>query len=213
MSDRYRDRLGFRTCGDSALLVECPDIDTVTTLHHRLGRTRPHGVIDVIPAARSVFVTFDPALVGRGALEQRIRDLPPSERDTTENTVVRIPVTYDGADMEHVTRLTGLTVEELIAAHTGTLWDVAFCGFVPGFAYLTGGDSRLDVPRRAEPRATVPSGSVALAGGFAAVYPRPSPGGWQIIGHTDVSLWDVTADPPAMLSPGVSVRFVTRSRP
>jgi KipI family sensor histidine kinase inhibitor len=85
---------------------------------------------------------------------------------------------------------------------------VAFGGFAPGFAYLTGGDSRLRVPRRSEPRTTVPAGSVALAGEYSAVYPRSSPGGWQLIGRTDAAIWDLEHDPPALLRPGTWVRFV-----
>ena len=106
---------------------------------------------------------------------------------------------YDGPDLEEVCALTGLSRAELVAAHTGTPWRAAFVGFAPGFAYLTGGDERLQVPRRTEPRTSVPPGSVGLAGGYSAVYPRASPGGWQLIGHTDVAVWDVDREPPALL--------------
>ncbi len=95
----------------------------------------------------------------------------------------------------------------MVAAHTGTAWTAAFSGFAPGFAYLTGGDPRLSVPRRAEPRTRVPAGAVALAGGFSGVYPRASPGGWQLLGRTDLAVWDLARDPPALLRPGVRVRF------
>ncbi len=105
--------------------------------------------------------------------------------------VVEIPVRYDGPDLAEVAELTGLSVREVIAAHTGTDWRVAFGGFAPGFAYLSWGDPRLAVPRRQEPRTSVPAGSVALAGSFSAIYPRSSPGGWQLIGHTDVVVFDV----------------------
>ncbi len=95
----------------------------------------------------------------------------------------------------------------MIAAHTGTEWKVGFTGFAPGFAYLIGGDPRLVVPRRAEPRPRVTAGSVALAGPYSGVYPTESPGGWQLIGHTDLPLWDLQRDPPAVLRPGMRVRF------
>jgi KipI family sensor histidine kinase inhibitor len=103
---------------------------------------------------------------------------------------------------------TGLTRAEVVTAHTGQPWRAAFAGFAPGFCYLTGGDPRLDVPRRPESRTSVPAGSVALAGGFSAVYPRESPGGWQLIGTTDAVLWDVDRQPPALISEGAWVRFV-----
>lgn len=121
---------------------------------------------------------------------------------------IRIPVRYDGPDLAEVAERTGLTAGELIAAHTGTLWRAAFAGFAPGFAYLTGGDPRLSVPRRATPRTEIPSGAVGMAGEYCGIYPRRSPGGWQLIGSTDVVLWDERRDPPALLAPGTAVRFV-----
>jgi KipI family sensor histidine kinase inhibitor len=119
-----------------------------------------------------------------------------------------IVVRYDGPDLDEVARLTGLTHAEVVAAHTGTPWRVAFGGFAPGFAYLVGGDPRLHVPRRERPRPSVPAGSVGLAGEFSGVYPRSSPGGWQLVGTTDAVLWDADREPPALLSPGTTVRFV-----
>ncbi len=117
-------------------------------------------------------------------------------------------VVYDGPDLEEVARLTRMTPAEVVAAHTGTAWRVAFGGFAPGFAYLVGGDPRLDVPRRDSSRPKVPAGAVGLAGGYSGVYPRSSPGGWQLLGTTDAVLWDVDRDPPALLAPGSTVRFV-----
>ena len=119
-----------------------------------------------------------------------------------------IAVSYDGPDLDEVARLTGLTAAEVIAAHTATPWRVAFGGFAPGFAYLTGGDPRLRVPRRGVPRTSVPAGAVALAGEFSAVYPQSSPGGWQLIGRTDTVMFDPARDPAALLRPGDRVRFV-----
>jgi KipI family sensor histidine kinase inhibitor len=124
---------------------------------------------------------------------------------------VEIAVVYDGPDLAEVARLTGLDEEAVVAAHTGTPWRIAFGGFAPGFAYLTGGDPRLAVPRRDEPRTTVPAGAVGLAGEYSGVYPRPSPGGWQLIGRTDAVLWDADRDPPALLTPGGTVRFRAES--
>jgi KipI family sensor histidine kinase inhibitor len=118
-----------------------------------------------------------------------------------------VAVSYDGPDLTEVAELTGLSEDEVIEAHTGTPWTVAFGGFAPGFAYLVGGDARLRVPRRTTPRPSVPAGSVGLAGEFSGIYPRSSPGGWQIIGRTDLELFDVRREPPAVLQPGMRVRF------
>ena len=117
-------------------------------------------------------------------------------------------MTYDGPDLHDVAARTGLTTAEVVAAHTALPWRVAFGGFAPGFAYLVGGDPRLVVPRRDHPRPTVPAGAVGLAGEFSGIYPRSSPGGWQLLGTTDVVLWDVDRDPPALLTPGTTVHFV-----
>lgn len=121
-----------------------------------------------------------------------------------------MPVTYDGADLDEVARLTGLTPDEVCTAHTSREWTVSFLGFAPGFAYLAGGDDQLAVPRRAEPRIRVPAGAVALAGSYSGIYPRESPGGWQLIRHTDIPVWDAESDTPALFSPDARVRFVAR---
>jgi KipI family sensor histidine kinase inhibitor len=118
-----------------------------------------------------------------------------------------IDVVYDGADLAEVADRTGLTTAQVINAHTATPWQVGFGGFAPGFAYLVGGDPRLAVPRRSEPRSSVPAGAVGLAGEFTGIYPRRSPGGWQLIGHTDVVLWDIDRPNPALLTPGMWVQF------
>lgn len=144
---------------------------------------------------------------GAGASSTNRREESPSRSDLVGREVV-IPVTYQGPDLDEVARLTGLSAGEVVDAHTGTPWRVAFGGFAPGFAYLVGGDSRLQVPRRDAPRPRVPAGSVGLAGEFSGVYPRESPGGWQLIGRTDAVMWDVDREPPALLSAGATVRFV-----
>jgi len=123
-----------------------------------------------------------------------------------------VPVTYDGEDLEEMARLTGLGVDGVIAAHTGQRWTVAFVGFAPGFAYLAGEDERLAVPRRDDPRSEVPAGAVGLAGAYSGIYPRASPGGWQLLGRTDLTVWDLQRDPPALLTPGTRVRFVEAGR-
>jgi KipI family sensor histidine kinase inhibitor len=121
--------------------------------------------------------------------------------------LVEIPVTYDGADLAEVAELTGLTPAEVAARHAAAEYTVAFCGFSPGFGYLTGGDPALDVPRLATPRTKVPAGSVAIAEAFTGVYPRELPGGWRILGTTTAVLWDLDRDPPGLFVPGTRVRF------
>jgi KipI family sensor histidine kinase inhibitor len=120
-------------------------------------------------------------------------------------TTVEIPVTYDGPDLDLVAQQWACSVEEVVARHRSTEFVSAFCGFAPGFAYLSGLVD--DVARRTTPRARVRAGSVGLAGRWCGVYPTESPGGWQVIGHADVDLWDVRRDPPALLAPGTRVRF------
>ncbi|MFC2538466.1 MAG: 5-oxoprolinase/urea amidolyase family protein, partial [Lautropia mirabilis] len=125
-----------------------------------------------------------------------------------QGTLVRIPVRYDGEDLAEMADYLGLSVEELVRRHAASVWQVAFTGFAPGFAYLSGGDPVFNVPRRASPRTRIPAGSVGLAGTFSAVYPRATPGGWQLIGTTDVPMWDLARTPPALLQPGQRVQFV-----
>ena len=124
-----------------------------------------------------------------------------------------IDVVYDGSDLTEVAELLRMDVDEVVEAHTGTPWRVGFGGFAPGFAYLVSGDPRLAVPRRREPRTRVPAGSVALAGEFSGIYPRDSPGGWQLIGRTDAPLWDLDRTRPALLTPGMRVRFRAAGTP
>jgi KipI family sensor histidine kinase inhibitor len=203
------------TCGEHAVLVEVGGLDQVVSFERAVREAVTAGtpgftdVVDIIPAATTVLVVVG-GKAGVVALGQALATLPAAAAGevTRGDQVVEIPVRYDGADLADVAELTGLSIEEVIAAHTGTDWRVAFGGFAPGFAYLSWGDPRLAVPRRKEPRTAVPPGAVALAGEFSAIYPRSSPGGWQLIGRTDVVVFDIERDPPALLQPGAVVRFV-----
>lgn len=197
-----------RRCGDTGLLVELDQYAQVHALAAAIRTASLAGVVDLVPALETLLVVLDPELTDAATIAAEIRDLPLPPRAADDGREVEIPVDYEGADLEFVARHCGITEREVIAAHTGTPWRVAFCGFAPGFAYLVGGDPRLEVPRRQESRLAVPEGAVALAGRFSAVYPRRSPGGWQILGRTDRTLWDTAADPPALLVPGRCVRFV-----
>lgn len=203
-------------CGERAVLVELDDLDHVLAVEAAVREQVSGGadawadVVEIVPAARTLLVSVSqPASLAAltaalpGAVQAAETAGP--QRDPE---VVEIEVRYDGPDLADVAELTGLTRAEVVAAHTGTPWRVAFGGFAPGFAYLADGDPRLDVPRRSSPRTSVPAGSVALAGAFAGIYPRSSPGGWQLLGRTDAVLWDVDRDPPALLRPGCVVHFV-----
>lgn len=197
--------------GDRALLLEFDSSVEVLAWTDVVRAADLPGVVDIVPAARTILVK----LAGSRYLaptRQRLGGVRLSEEAVAESATpskadVVIDVVYDGDDLDEVARLTGLSTTEVVAAHTGTLWRVGFSGFAPGFAYLVGGDERLAVPRRSEPRTRVPVGSVGLAGEFSGVYPRESPGGWQLIGRTSAVLWDVDRDPPALLAPGMWVKF------
>jgi KipI family sensor histidine kinase inhibitor len=198
-----------RAMGDAAVLVELADLDEVLAHAAAIGAAGWPDVVDVVPGARTVVLTVRPG-TDLGALRRAVRELDVVPVDAAAGETVEIPVVYDGPDLAEVGELTGLGVDGVVDAHTGTPWRVGFGGFAPGFAYLTGGDPDLHVERRSEPRTSVPAGAVGLAGEFSGVYPRSSPGGWQLIGRTDAVLWDATRTPPALLTPGAPVRFVAR---
>ncbi|MFD8980527.1 allophanate hydrolase subunit 1 [Streptomyces sp. NPDC059564] len=194
--------------GDEALLVEVDSAGEVAALHAELLRRRDAGelggVREVVPAARTVLLD---GVRGPRALAARIAgwEVPPLAE--TEGPLVTVPVRYDGPDLAEVAGAWGVAEEEVPGLVGGIVFRVAFCGFAPGFGYLTGLPERLRLPRRATPRTAVPAGSLALAGEYAGVYPRSSPGGWQLIGSTDAVLWDPAREPAALFAPGVRVRF------
>ncbi|MFF7332389.1 allophanate hydrolase subunit 1 [Streptomyces sp. NPDC090306] len=197
-----------RPAGDAALLVEVASGEEARALHAELCRRRAEGLLtarEIVPAARTVLLDGldDPA---RLASELSASAVPPAPSRPART--VEIPVRYDGPDLADVAALWKVPVPEVARIHAGTEFTVAFCGFAPGFGYLTGLPERFAVPRRATPRTAVPVGSVALAGPYTGVYPRASPGGWQLVGTTDAVLWDHARVPAALLSPGTRVRFV-----
>lgn len=193
--------------GEAALLIEVDDLGSVLALSAALRAQLPEGVLEAVPAARTVLLHCDPRIASLASVAEAVRRLHTSAPAAAEPEVVEIPATYDGPDIDDVLAQTGLTRAELVQWHTGTDWQVAFCGFSPGFGYLTSDNAR-SVTRRDTPRTSVPAGAIGLAGEFSGVYPRDSPGGWQLIGRTELTLFDLDADPPALLRPGVAVRFV-----
>ena len=192
--------------GDHAVLVELEDLDQVLGYYAALSASPPAGVIDIVPAARTVLVTTDGSDLE--ALTRTLRSVQPADGGQTSSDRLEIPVSYDGEDLPDLAELLDCSVDELIKRHTSEDWTVAFCGFSPGFGYLTGTGS-WDIPRRKSPRTKVPAGAVALAGEFSGVYPRESPGGWQLLGYTDLKIFDQTRDPAALFHPGRHIRFVS----
>ena len=196
-----------RPCGEHGWLLDLADNRSVHRWAATIRAAGLPGVLEVVPGLNTLLVTVDHRQTSAAAVRAALDGLRPVPDIADDAGRHVIEVCYDGADLAEVSRLTGLTTAEVTAAHTGTAWRVAFCGFAPGFAYLVGGDPRLRVPRRDEARIRVPAGAVAIAGEFSSVYPRASPGGWQLLGHTDAVLWDTSADPPTLLSPGAVVQF------
>lgn len=220
-----------RPAGPHAVLLECADAAEVAAWHAELRRRRDAGALvatDLVPAARTVLVDGVPdpvALaetlagvpvdgsaggpaegVAAGPGERVVGEIPPDEAASDEGRV-ELDCVYDGPDLADVAELWGTSVDGVVARHTGIEFRVAFCGFSPGFGYLTGLPAELAVPRRDSPRPRVPAGAVGLAGEYSGVYPSPSPGGWRLIGRTDAVLFDPAVSPPALLTPGTWVRF------
>ncbi|MBC7633747.1 allophanate hydrolase subunit 1 [Aeromicrobium sp.] len=187
--------------GDAAMLLDCESLDEAQRWFAAL-----HPQVDSVLGARSVLLRGDP----RSLRALVAATTPGSSAAIDQVAELEVPVVYDGPDLADVGRLTGLGEDGVVAAHTGSRWTVAFGGFAPGFSYLVGGDPRLEVPRRPSPRACVPAGSVGLAGEFSGVYPRESPGGWQLLGRTTLTLWDSERADPALLAAGMTVRFVAQ---
>lgn len=195
--------------GPHAVLAEYDSLGEVmaAAAHVRdaASRGRLAGVVDVVPAARTVLVHHSGAL-DPGAVAAVLADVAPVEQGSAP--LVEIAVRYDGEDLDAVAAASGLTAVQVVELHSAGEYTAAFCGFVPGFAYLVGLDPRLHLPRRATPRTRVPAGAVAIAAEYSAVYPSATPGGWHLIGTTDVVLWDDGRDPPALIAPCTRVRFV-----
>jgi 5-oxoprolinase (ATP-hydrolysing) subunit B len=196
--------------GDTAVLVELDGGDEVIALHAALAGSP--GVDELVPAARTLLVSFDRTVADAGRVRATIEAAAERARHArppvaAHQPLVVLRVRYDGPDLEFAAEYTGLPVDEVIARHLAGSYTVAFCGFAPGFAYLSGLDPALHLPRRETPRTHVPAGAVGIAGEYTAAYPRASPGGWHLLGSTDAPLWDLSRPQPALLEPGTRVRF------
>ena len=192
--------------GPTAVLVEDLGAAPAAVARAVNGLALP-GVVDLVPAAETLLVSVSSA----ASLDQVLAALQQLGDLDVESGIGRrvdIDVVYDGDDLEEIAARTRMSTDEVVARHSDATFTVAFCGFAPGFAYLDGLPTELHVPRRQTPRTRVPAGSVAIAAGFSAVYPSASPGGWHLLGRSDITLFDVDRDPPALLVPGTQVRFV-----
>lgn len=210
--------------GPFGVLLEFDSLDKVQRCFawvERWRTSRPGALVDVVPAEQTLMAiaTFDDAgqrglrefVAAVGAVDWADAGTDADTAPAADAETVELPVTYDGPDLDDVARLTGLATNEIVSLHTEAEFTVAFTGFAPGFAYLTGLPDALRVPRRDAPRTRVPTGAVALGGPYSGVYPRESPGGWQLIGQLAPwapTLWDERRESPALLRPGTRVRFV-----
>jgi KipI family sensor histidine kinase inhibitor len=197
--------------GPYAILAEVVDVAQAQTLYALLRDTDGlDALVDLVPAARTVLAVARPTADGRACLERLasiVDSLSPGDAVPGDGPLVELPVRYDGADLAATADLLGMAPDELVRRHAEVAYRVAFCGFAPGFGYLTGVPPDLWVPRLPVPRIRVPAGAVGLAGEFCGVYPRESPGGWRLLGRTDAVLWDADRQPAALLAPGTRIRF------
>ncbi|WP_440064653.1 5-oxoprolinase subunit B family protein [Streptosporangium sp. OZ121] len=206
----------IRRTGEHALLVETGSLEVSHRLDALLRADRPPGVVEIVPGPVTVLVTApgaDPARL-REELSRLLDTASAADATVAADALeVVLPVVYDGADLDDVAALSGLSPGEVVERHTGRELVVGWLGFAPGFAYLTGLDPALHVPRLDTPRTSVPAGAVAVAGPYSAVYPSASPGGWRLLGRSATAVWDVAAEPPALLTPGTRVRFLAVGEP
>lgn len=198
----------IRSFGEAALLVEVESPGRAQAMASSLRANPLTGVLEGVPGMDSVLVELDPGgpepiAVVPGLVER----LAAIGADVGVGALHTIPVIYDGRDLAEVASLAGMTPGDVVAAHSSIELRVLFCGFAPGFAYLGDLPAALRVDRLATPRTRTPEGSVAIAGAMSGIYPADLPGGWRVIGHTDVTLFDPRRDPPALLLPGDRVRF------
>lgn len=201
------DGPAIRLVGEDALLVEADSNERVAALYAELLARRAElpEITEIVPAARTILLD---GVADRAAVAARLAGWTVPVHPPSTGPLIEVPTVYDGPDLAEVAELWGVSAEAAVRIHTEPEYRVAFCGFAPGFGYLTGLPAGYEVPRRATPRSSVPTGSVALAGPYTGVYPRSSPGGWQLVGRTALTLWDAGRVPAALLAPGVRVRFV-----
>jgi len=189
-------------------LVELSSLEETLALFDSLTDTPLSGIEEIIPAARTLLIRFQPLQANMHQLATDIAQRPRVFVSQRQNQMITIPVQYQGEDVSSLADLLGITVSQVIQHHQESVWKVAFTGFAPGFAYLSSPDWQWKIPRRSTPRTRIPAGSVAVAGAFSGIYPQASPGGWQLLGHTERAMWDLNQVSPALLTPGAQVQFI-----
>jgi KipI family sensor histidine kinase inhibitor len=203
---------------EGAILVQFPELSeeeanrAAVTAARQLSARRPPGFLDAIPGARTLLVEFEPDGSARGRLAKAVQDAKGSDAEPSGRRVLRLPVFYDpdpavGPDLPELARAAGISESEFAGRHCAGEYRVAFLGFAPGFAYLSGLAPGLHAPRLSTPRTRVPAGAVGIASGYTGIYPGGTPGGWRLIGLSPVALFDARRDPPTLLLPGDGVRF------
>ncbi len=202
----------FHRVGEAAVVLECNERGVATQRRMwalaRDARAWPY-VREAVTGAGNLTLAFQCDAIGYEAVREQLARAWESARDDVASTrTIEVPVRYDGEDLPTVALARSLSEDDVIALHAGGNYVVSFVGFLPGFAYLDGLDARLHVSRRAQPRMRVPAGSVAIAGSQSGIYPFDSPGGWHIIGRTELRMFDPDRDPAGLLQPGDAVRFV-----
>lgn len=198
--------MNLRFVGESALLVETEDAAQAQALRRAVRELAIPGLRELVPGQCSLLIGADPLAVDLDALAARVAGLQ-TQAGSARPREHEFLTDYSGEDLDTVAKLAGMEPVEVVRRHTGATYEVAFLGFAPGFAYLTGLDAALRLPRRTDPRTRVPAGSVAVADGFTGIYPQVSPGGWHILGRCKASLFDATRAEPVLLLPGDRVRF------
>lgn len=197
----------------STFMIELQSLEETMALTDLLrDMSQQLAIEEIIPAARTVLVRFNPLTTEVNSLVSKITQLDVSATDLKLGQLVTIPVHYNGEDLANVAQYLGISVEEVIKRHTENEYQVAFCGFAPGFAYMVSKHAQLNVPRRPSPRIRIPAGSVALAGEFSSIYPQASPGGWQLIGVTETAVWDLQRDEPALFKPCYRVNYIDAAK-
>lgn len=197
----------IRPAGERGALVELEDNAAVHALAATLEPLRDSGLEEIVPGDRTLLLVWEETAPPRAAIDELVASAGAGPGRQAGETV-ELTVAYDGPDLEEVADACSVSIDEFVERHSGAGYRVAFIGFAPGFAYLTGGDPELAPPRRAEPRTRVPAGSLAIAGPYSAVYPRESPGGWNLVGRCDERLFDPSQERPALLVAGAAVRLV-----
>ena len=200
----------YRPAGDRAVLIELKDNDAVQRLAAGLEAQRGEELEEIVPGHETLLLVWRRGAPPLGAIEQLISGAELTAEASAQPAEIELRVRYDGPDLAAVAESCGFSLEELVARHLACRYRVGFIGFSPGFAYLLGGDPALQPPRLAEPRTRVPAGALAIAGPYSAVYPRSSPGGWNLIGSCDEPIFDPTQNPPALLTAGTVVRLVAK---